>query len=240
MPNPYGLIIFLAIIGSLYVVKLFVNKKDAEIFWELALYTLLCGLIGARLYHVLNFFSYYIANPLKIFEIWGGGLGIWGAFLGGALGATLYLKHKKQNIPYWLDLISVSLPLAQAVGRWGNFFNQEIFGLPTNLPWGIYIKPENRLQGFRTFATFHPLFLYESLLDLFLFCILFSLYKRYKDRVDNGVFTAIYLGSYSTIRFFLEYLRINPWKVAGLNVSQCISILVLAFSIVFIRKKAIK
>lgn len=240
MPNIYGLLISLSIISCLFVVRSFVKSKDSDIFWGLAFWSLLFGIIGARLYHVIGNIPYYSTNLLKVFEVTKGGLGIWGAILGGAMGVFIYLKIKKQDVLSWFDLIAVSLPLGQAVGRWGNFFNQEIFGLPTNLPWGIFIKPENRPASFSNFEKFHPLFLYESVLNFVLFIALFSLYKRKKDAFRSGTFLVIYLSFYSTIRFFLEYLRIDSWKVSGLNVSQCVSILVLGLSVLFLSLKGTK
>jgi phosphatidylglycerol:prolipoprotein diacylglycerol transferase len=237
VPNLYGLLITLSIISCLLVVRSFVKDKDSDVFWGVAFWPILCGITGARLYHVLSNIPYYSTNLLKVFEISKGGLGIWGAIFGGALGAYVYLKIKKQNVLSWFDLIAISLPLGQAIGRWGNFFNQEIFGLPTNLPWGIPIKPENRPPAYLNYEKFHPLFLYESVLDFVLFIVLLSLYKRRKGSFKEGTFLALYLGFYSAIRFFLEYLRINPWEVAGLNVSQCVSILVLGLSVLFLSLK---
>lgn len=240
MPNLYGLLITLSIISCLFVVRSFVKNKDGDVFWGLAFWSILCGIIGARLYHVMSNIPYYSTNLLRIFEVSNGGLGIWGAILGGATGAFVYLKVKKQNVLSWFDIIAVSLPLGQAIGRWGNFFNQEIYGLPTNLPWGIFIKPENRPTSFSNFEKFHPLFLYESVLNFILFIALFILYRNKKDIFKSGTFLALYLGFYSTIRFFLEYLRIDSWKVSGLNVSQCVSILVLGLSVVFLSLKGTK
>ena len=234
MTNLYGFLITLSIISCLIVVRSFVKKENSDIFWGLAFWSILCGIIGARTYHILSNIPYYSTNIVKVFEVSKGGLGIWGALLGGAIGSFIYLKIRKQDVLSWLDLIVVSLPLGQSIGRWGNFFNQEIFGLPTSLPWGIFIRLENRPTEFLNFERFHPLFLYESILDLVLFVALFSLYKRKKGVFKSGTFLVLYLGFYSAIRFFLEYLRIDPWKVFGLNVSQCISILVLGLSVVFL------
>jgi phosphatidylglycerol:prolipoprotein diacylglycerol transferase len=165
-------------------------------------------------------------------------MGIWGGIFGGTLGAITYLKIKGEKIFPWLDIISVVTPLGQSVGRWGNFFNKEIFGLPTTLPWGIYIEPEKRPVEFLNYSKFHPLFIYESILNFILFLFLLILYKKTNEKTPSGTFLCIYLISYSTIRFFLEFLRINPWKIEisslFLNVSQCISILVIIISIIFI------
>lgn len=248
MLNLYGIIISVAIFVSLKVAGLLVAKKDEEILWGLSFWAILLGILGARIYHVIDYFNYYSQNPIKILELWNGGLGIWGAIAGGALGATIYLKTKKEKVLPWLDILSVVVPLGQAIGRWGNFFNKEVFGLPTTLPWGIYVSPLKRPEGFIINEKFHPIFIYESILNIFLFAFLFSKYKKDRSKYPNGVFTATYLAGYSLIRFFMEFLRLNPWKITvfsnlSLNVAQGVSILVLTLSIVFIlftRKKEFK
>lgn len=240
MLNLYGITISLSIFLCILITqKLVVKyKKNEEIFWGLSFWTIFCGILGARLYHVLDYFDYYRYHQLDIFKIWNGGMGIWGGIFGGTLGAITYLKIKGEKIFPWLDIISVVTPLGQSVGRWGNFFNKEIFGLPTTLPWGIYIEPEKRPVEFLNYSKFHPLFIYESILNFILFLFLLILYKKTNEKTPSGTFLCIYLISYSTIRFFLEFLRINPWKIEisslFLNVSQCISILVIIISIIFI------
>ena len=240
MLNLYGITISLSIFLCILITqKLVVKyKKNEEIFWGLSFWTIFCGILGARLYHVLDYFDYYRYHQLDIFKIWNGGMGIWGGIFGGTLGAITYLKIKGEKIFPWLDIISVVTPLGQSVGRWGNFFNKEIFGLPTTLPWGMYIEPEKRPVEFLNYSKFHPLFIYESILNFILFLFLLILYKKTNEKTPSGTFLCIYLISYSTIRFFLEFLRINPWKIEisslFLNVSQCISILVIIISIIFI------
>nr|CAO79504.1 Prolipoprotein diacylglyceryl transferase [uncultured candidate division WWE3 bacterium EJ0ADIGA11YD11] len=240
MLNLYGITISLSIFLCILITqKLVVKyKKNEEIFWGLSFWTILCGILGARIYHVLDYFDYYRYHQLDIFKIWNGGMGIWGGIFGGTLGAITYLKIKGEKIFPWLDIISVVTPLGQSVGRWGNFFNKEIFGLPTTLPWGIYIEPEKRPVEFLNYSKFHPLFVYESILNFILFLFLLILYKKTNEKTPSGTFLCIYLISYSTIRFFLEFLRTNPWKIEiaslFLNVSQCISILVIIISIIFI------
>jgi len=240
--NLYGIFISLGIFLSIFFIQKLIEKKDEETLWGVSFWTILSGIAGARIYHVIDRFDYYVTNPVEILKIWNGGMGIWGAMFGGLLGAFIYLKIKKQRILPWLDVISVGVPLGQAVGRWGNFFNNEIFGKPTTLPWGMYVNPENRPEQFLNYQKFHPLFIYESILNLILFVLLFKLYKKFHEKIPEGIFMSLYLGGYSIIRFFLENLRINPWNItlssgATLNVSQTISILVLTFSIVFIRLK---
>jgi phosphatidylglycerol:prolipoprotein diacylglycerol transferase len=199
--------------------------------WGVCFWTVLFGILGARFYHVIDFWTYYKTNLLEIFKIWNGGLGIWGGIFGGTLGAYVYLKIRNQKIISWLDNISISIPLGQAIGRWGNFFNKEILGLPTKLPWGMFVEPKDRPSNFSTFPTFHPLFLYESILCFLLFTIMISLYKKYKEKyLGKGFFVASYLFGYSLIRFSLDFLRLEQWVLplsngVSLNVSQCISIL---------------
>jgi len=242
VPNFYGLTISTAVLISILVAKSLVNKKNEDTFWGIAVWTLIFGILGARIYHVADYIEYYSKFPIEILKIWEGGMGIWGAIAGGILGISIYLRTKSEKILPWLDIISVAMPLGQAIGRWGNFFNKEIFGLPTKLPWGIYIPQANRPEKYFSYERFHPLFFYESILNIFLFFILFKVYKSKSKKWPAGIFLSIYLSEYSIIRFFLEFLRIDPWKIIlgdglVLNVSQCISILVLSLSLVFIRSK---
>ena len=234
--SAYGILISFSILISSLVAEKLTPKKDRNILWGLVFWSVLCGIVGARMYHVAHLFPYYINSPGQILAIWNGGLGIWGGIIGGMLGATIYLKRKKQKIMPWLNLVGVVLPLGQFLGRLGNFFNQEIFGPPTNLPWGIFIKLENRPSEYISFNKFHPLFLYEGILNLTLFLILLNLWKKEKK---ESIFW-LYLSGYSIIRFFTEYLKTDPWTIFGLNVSQGISILVLLVSFLFIKLRKAK
>lgn len=239
MINPYGLIISIAIFVSIKVAEKIIEKENEDILWGLSLWAIVTGIMGARLYHVLDYFDFYFKSPMKIFYIWDGGLGILGAILGGAVGISVYLKIKGKKILPWLDLISVVMPLGQSIGRWGNFFNKEIFGKPTTLPWGIYISPEKRPLMFFQNEKFHPLFIYESILNLILFIILYRTYRKNRNELKSGFFTSLYLIGYSVIRFALEFLRIDPWAIKMtsnliLNTAQTISILLIILSSAFI------
>jgi phosphatidylglycerol:prolipoprotein diacylglycerol transferase len=137
------------------------------------------SLLGARLGEVLIFEpGYYLANPGQILAIWNGGLSIMGGIAGGALAVLWYCRRHLLPVPSYLDAAAVALPLGQAIGRWGNYFNQELYGRPTNLPWAISVDPGHRMPGYEQFSTFHPLFLYESLLNLVLFLALWQLSRR--------------------------------------------------------------
>ena len=175
---------------------------------DLALIVIACGLLGARIYFVFYDWQYYSTNLGEGYKIWGGGLAIHGAIIGGALGALIYAKIKKIKLFTLTDLLALVLPLGQAIGRFGNYFNQELFGGPTNYPWGIPIEIDKRPPGFEDYTYFHPTFLYESLLDLFLFFSLSLLHFKYK-KIKPGILTGAYLAGYGAIRLLMETLRLD-------------------------------
>ncbi|MGN6782582.1 MAG: prolipoprotein diacylglyceryl transferase, partial [Marmoricola sp.] len=134
---------------------------------DIALWAVPFGLVGARLYHVATDHElYFPQNPVGALEIWNGGLAIWGGIAGGALGAWIACRRRGICLPILADALAPGLLLAQAIGRWGNYFNQELFGRPTTLPWALEIAPTHRPPGYEQYPTFHPTFLYESLWDL--------------------------------------------------------------------------
>jgi hypothetical protein len=152
--------------------------------------------------------------------MWNGGLGIPGGVIGGALALIIYTKARKLNFWQWADFIAPGLLIGQAVGRWGNFINQEVYGRPTDLPWAITIDPRYRIAGFEHVEKYHPLFLYESLLTLAGALILIWIDQKYRDKLYKGDIFFGYLIWYSTARFFLEFLRLDPSPVNGINVNQ--------------------
>jgi len=230
----YGFCLLLGLVSATLLGEKLCKKRglDVEIFWRAVFYGVLFGLLGARLYHVINRIDYFIQRPLEIIEVWRGGLGIWGAVAGGLFG--IYTSLKKINRPLvYVDVFAVMAPLAQAIGRWGNYFNKELFGYPTNLPWGIYIPQELRPSAFKYYDRFHPLFLYESILDFILFILLYRLYHRRKvfgGNLSSGSITMLYLAGYSLIRFPLEFLRPDPWNIVGFPVAGIVSVSVFTLS----------
>lgn len=205
----YGVLMGLAI-----VVGLFVANKFAEccygyknVIFDIAPIVLLSGIFGARLYFCIFNYSYYFHNPLEILNFRGGGLSIHGAFLGGILSLIYVVYKNRLNFMQICDSFCFALPLAQAIGRWGNFFNSEAFGRPTNLPWGVYIPVENRPEQYINCSFFQPTFLYESVLDLVIFCVLILLQKTKK--IKTGNLTAIYFILYSIVRILVESIRID-------------------------------
>ena len=231
----YGFLLgFGILVGIFFIVKT-VNNPYYQVaksyIDQVLLWMLLPGLIGARLYHVIDYWEYYVVDPSQIIFVWQGGLGIFGAIIGAAFGLWLFVKYKKISLELFgkgLDLLAIVLSIGQAIGRWGNYFNQELYGLPTNMPWGIYIRPENRLPGYELFSHFHPLFLYESLWTLFIFLIL---WRRIKNNKASGTIFLLYLTFYSFGRFWLEFLRLDPWQMGIFTVGQLFSLVLAFFSL---------
>lgn len=210
--------------------------KDPEMVWDMLPWLLIGGIIGARLWHVLTPSSsnaamglttqYYFQNPLEILKIWKGGLGIFGGIIGGAIALAIYCRANKQNFFEWTDIIVPGLLIAQAIGRWGNFVNQEVYGPPSDLPWAIYIDPAHRLPGFETVERYHPLFLYESLLTLLGGLLLLYIARKYKDKLFIGDLFLMYLVYYPFIRFGLEFIRLDPSAVGTININQTVMLIV--------------
>jgi len=167
--------------------------------------------------------------------VWRGGMGIFGGIVGGVLGAWFYSRKREERFLLFLDVGGLGLPIGQAIGRWGNYFNQELYGKPTNLPWGIFIKPENRLLDVIEFEKFHPLFLYESFGSVIIFLILWWLVKTKKVKVRKGKLFFWYLGLYGLVRFFLEFLKIEVWMINGVNVAQGVSLGLILLSLTVLK-----
>lgn len=238
----YGFIIALGALTGWVIAKKRAKyyKIPEKIFDDyLLLIPLILAVVGARIYHVLDYWDLYKTNFLQVFYIQNGGLGIWGAVGGGILGLSLLCSVKKINFLATLDLIAPSFALAQAIGRIGNYINQEGFGPPTNLPWKILIEPQNRPLNFITSSYFHPTFFYEASLDLIIFAFLLYFSKKMKG---NGKIFGTYLILYSTSRFFIEFLRIDTWVSEGVKVAQVISIfgIITGSYLLFIKNKASK
>jgi len=219
----YGLLIVTGAILGAFVATQEAKRRgeNPDVVWDALLWILPAGLIGARLYHVASAWDLYKDDLLRIVTDWRG-LGIYGAVAGGVLALWLYCRINKQNLVRWLDIGAPGIILAQAIGRWGNFFNQELYGLPTDLPWGIYIEPAYRLPGLANYERFHPLFLYESLWNFAVFIFLLWLVRRGPKLLDGDVI-CLYAIGYSVGRFFLESLRPEAWNVYGFRTAQIVA-----------------
>jgi prolipoprotein diacylglyceryl transferase len=175
-----------------------------------------CGIIGSRIYHVVTDYELYFGpgrHPVDALKIWNGGLGIWGAVAGGALGAYLVARRRGIRFPALLDALAPAVLVAQAIGRLGNWFNQELFGRPTTLPWALEIAPQYRPAGYADAATFHPTFLYELLWNLVVAVVLVVLDRRL--RLGHGKVFALYVALYSAGRFWIEALRVDTVNEIG-------------------------
>ena len=185
---------------------------------------------------LLNY-DFYFRFPTEVLAIRHGGISIHGAIIGGLIGLCIYAKRHKISILKLCDVSSIGLVLAQAIGRWGNFFNSEAFGLPTDLPWKLYIAPAYRPIPYNDVEFFHPTFLYESILDLVIFVLLCSFVKKNNLRLDGNV-ALLYLIMYSIVRIFVESLRIDSaMYLFGVPIAILVSIgiIVLATSIFIYR-----
>jgi prolipoprotein diacylglyceryl transferase len=174
------------------------------------------GIVGARLYHVITDYQLYFGpgrQPLNALKIWEGGLGVWGAIAFGILGGYLVARRRRIAFPAVLDAIAPAILVAQAIGRLGNWFNQELFGRPTTLPWGLEIAAQYRPAGYTQFATFHPTFLYEILWNLAAAVLLVWLDRRF--RLGHGKVFALYVMLYCAGRFWIEALRIDTVNEIG-------------------------
>lgn len=221
----YGLIIAASIYFGWVLAKKRASlyKVPKGIFDDpILLVPLALGIIGARTYHILDYWDFYSQNPRSIFYLANGGLGIWGGLLGIFIGFFIICKVKKLNFLSVLDLVSPSLLLAQVIGRVGNFINQEGFGPPTTKFWGVFIEPSRRPDQFAGFSYFHPTFFYEAILDgIFLLALLY-LAKKLKFR---GQIFALYLIFYSAARFIAEFWRIDTWSIGQFKVAHLLSTL---------------
>jgi len=263
----YGVLIVVGALLAGYIASSEARRKgdQTEHVWDALAVVLITGLLGARLYHVFSSptgsigWEYYRRHPLDIIAFWRGGfagLGIYGAVAGGALGLLAYTYWNKLPFLRWADSAAPGLVLAQAIGRWGNYINQELYGFPTtwrirfdlsfggrvvwplgarvDWPWGITIDAAHRIPPYDNLTLypletrFHATFLYESLWNFLCFALLMLLARRYSDRLLEGdVFTAYFI-LYPFGRLFVEALRPDAWKVASIPVAQIIALVCIA------------
>jgi prolipoprotein diacylglyceryl transferase len=209
--HAYGVMLLLGILAAVWLTGLRWTRRggDWDLVFRVAMWGVAGGVVGARLYHVVTSWS-EVPDPKwqGVFEIWRGGLGIWGGILGGVLAGAIVVKRSGNSVYRFMDAVAPGLLLAQAIGRWGNYFNQELFGKPTDLPWGLEIDVQNRPQQYVSDTTFHPMFLYESLWCLLGVAVLLFVDRRFRIR-PPGLF-ALYVMWYTAFRTFEETLRIDP------------------------------
>lgn len=225
--NLYGLLVGLAIVVAL----LLIERKGQQIKFKFKHYYLnvslvfLSSLFFARLWHVITDWSLYQHNLVNVFKVWNGGISVLGAILGGIIALYFIAWFEKYQFRKLLDLVIFGLPFAQSIGRWGNYFNQELYGWKTNLPWGIMIDG----------VKYHPLFLYESIL---MFIFGFYAWKRFKNKeIGQGKFFLYYLFFYSLVRFILDFMRIEKAMINGwLGINQLVLLFILIVSLSYLMK----
>ena len=237
----YGLLIALAVLVGLALATRLgkIRGIDPALIADLLPLLVLGSVIGARLYYVALEWRQYAANPSDALAIWRGGIAIHGALIGGVLTTVLYCRWRR--LAFWplLDVLVPAVALGQAIGRWGNFFNSEAFGLPTQLPWKLQIPAANRPPEFLEQLYFHPTFLYESIWNLGVCALLLQLFRagsRGRIRLPAGALSCIYLMAYSSGRVWIEGLRIDPLCLfsqppfceGGIRMAQLVSLLLIA------------
>ena len=228
----YGLMIALGVLAAVWLTaKRFTDRSlSADHAAGIAMWGVPAGIIGARFYHVITDWGRFSGNWGEAFKIWKGGLGILGGVIVGYLAAMIYCKRANLDLRTVMDVAAPSIPLAQMIGRWGNWFNQELYGRPSELPWALEIDPENRPVQHLEQATFHPTFLYESLWNLMVVLVLIKIDRM--KRLTAGMLFIVYFALYSIGRIWVEALRIDEaTKIAGLRVNIWVFSLLLLLSL---------
>jgi len=238
----YGLAIAAGVLAGVWLARRrwAARGGNPDDITTVAIWAVPAGLIGARLYHVItDWRRYFPDDPLGALAIWKGGLGIPGGIALGVLVGVLVARRMGIRLSVGLDVVAPALPLAQAIGRLGNWFNQELFGGPTNLPWGLEIDPARRPAEYADVATFHPTFLYESLWNLALMGLLLAIDRRRVLR--PGTVFAIYVGGYFLGRLWIEALRVDPASVVlGLRVNIWVSVIMVAVVLVVMAVRGVR
>ena len=247
----YGILIVVGALAGAYLSSREAKRRgwDPEHIWNALFVTLVFGIIGARLYHVLTpspssglSISYFLQHPEHIIATWQGGLGIYGGLAGGVLGFYVYARLNRLDFWRWGDVAIIGLPLGQAIGRWGNFVNQELYGRPADLPWAIYIDPAHRYAGYESYSHFHPTFLYESLWNLGVCVVLIYLARRWGEQLLKGEIVCVYLILYPVGRILMEFVRLDSLTAGGIAVATWVSIglIVLSVAVILFRRLVMK
>jgi len=237
----YGFILVSGAFLGGYLAALEAQRRgqNPDHVWDGLIWALIGGIVGARIWHVLTpppsmveagiTTAYYLSHPLEAIAVWKGGLGIPGAVMGGVVALFFYTRALKLDFTLWLDLVAPALALGQAIGRWGNYVNMELYGGVTTLPWGILTNPfdpvRQTLELTDPELRFHPTFLYESIGNFLICLFLLYLSRRRADWLKRGDLFLFYLILYPALRFVLEFLRLDSSQVLGLNANQTLMVI---------------
>ncbi len=245
----YGVIVALAVLVGWYVItqRIKPSSLNGNQLEYLFVILLVSGFLGARVYHVISEYDYYIVNPAEIVMLWHGGLAIYGAVISGCVALYVYNKVVlKLSFLKLLDILVPGLVLAQAIGRWGNFLNYELYGLPTNVPWKMFVPEQFRVFPFDSAQYFHPLFLYESIACLLIFWLLLrynDLAVKWHISVRNGDVFWLWLILYGALRLGIEFLRIDAQYILGIRgnylISSCAIIIGLYFFFIYKKHESV-
>ncbi len=225
----YGLLIASAVLIGVTLSQSLAKRRNInpDLISDLAFWLVLGAIPCARLYYVAFEWRQYVSNPMDIFAIWKGGIAIHGAIIGALVAMLIFARIQKISFWQLADLVAPAAILGQAIGRWGNFFNSEAFGRPTDLPWKLYIPMENRPFDYQSFEYFHPTFLYESLWNLMVFALILTLFFRSlkgKPHLKLGTIFIVYFVTYSLGRFWIEGLRTDSLMLGALRIAQVVSL----------------
>ncbi|MCG9890234.1 MAG: prolipoprotein diacylglyceryl transferase [Thermosynechococcaceae cyanobacterium MS004] len=222
----YGLLIAIAVLVGLSLSQRLaaMRQLNPDLVGDLVIWLIVGAIPAARLYYVLFEWGYYRQHPDQIFSIWRGGIAIHGAILGGTLAALIFSRLKQCSFWRLADVVAPSLILGQAIGRWGNFFNSEAFGAPTDLPWKLLIPVGSRPPGYEAIAYYHPTFLYESLWNVMVFGLLMTLFVRF-PKLKRGTIFLVYAIAYSCGRLWIEGLRTDSLMLGPLKMAQIVSLI---------------
>lgn len=227
----YGVAIALGVLLAVWIAQRRYARRggDPDALTAIAVWAVPMGLVGARLYHVITDYQRFQGQWWRVVEVWEGGLGIPGGLLAGVATGVVVARRRGLDVATLLDVVAPAIPVAQAVGRLGNWFNQELFGRPTDLPWAVRIDPEHRPDGLEQVATYHPTFLYEALWNLALAALLVRLDRT--GRLRRGQLFTLYVAGYALGRLWVEALRIDPAnEILGLRVNIWTSLAALALA----------
>lgn len=225
----YGFLIASAVLIGVTLSQYLAKRRNVnpDLIGDVAIWIIISAIVGARIYYVLFQWQDYAGHPGDMIAIWKGGIAIHGAIIGGTLATTLFARLNKISVWQLTDVFVPSLALGQAIGRWGNFFNSEAFGRPTDLPWKLFIPPSRRPPEYLQYEYFHPTFLYESIWNLLVFGGLIYLFfwgLRHREQFKLGTLTLIYLIAYSLGRFWIEGLRTDSLMLGPLRIAQVVSL----------------